>query len=677
MRVQIRARHGLLVFLLVAAAAPSVGQAASAEVAVFPLPGSSYNLPGTQISFRGIAPGQIGPVQVAGSSSGAHSGRLESDSDGLGASFISDQPFDPGETVTVTTQLDLVGAPNGGYSFTIAHTAGLIPPGNLLLVRARPGGEERFRSRPDLHPPALTVTDDTTPASGGDIFLAPQNGPAQNGPMILDPRGRLVWFWPYPVSRNTLVTDFRVQSLYGEPVLTWWQGNTNLGQGAGEGVVLDRNYQQIATVHAGNGLPMDLHEFLLTPDADAYLVAGSLVRVPGIKQPVLDSVVQEVDLWTGLVLFEWHALDHVPLGDSDFTWRPSQTVVDPYHVNSIALDRAENLIVSMRNTSAVYDIDHRSGRVIWTLGGKHSSFKMGPGTATWGQHDATVQPDGTLTLFDDGAGPPTVHPFSRGIHERLDTGRMTATLVDEYIHSPPLSANFEGSMQQLSDGDVFVGWGQQPYFSEFTPAGKQVFDAHFDLATSSYRAYRFPWSGEPLTLPALAVEPTADGSADVYASWNGATEVTDWQVLSGVSPRALAPSARVPRSGFETQIAVGGSPYFAVQALSSSGQVLATSKPVATPPHLAILASTVLVDARHGEGQIPIGCFAARACRVTLSIWWRRGRIARSSSQLISAGAVADVRFRLSSSPGRARVRLEVRASGMSAAITATLVAGR
>ena len=84
---------------------------------------------------------------------------------------------------------------------------------------------------------------------------------------------------------------------------------------------------------------------------------------------------------------------------------------------------AGNLVLSMRNTSALYDIDHQTGQVLWSLGGKSSTFKMGKGTSTWGQHDAVVEPDGSLTLFDDGAGPPKVHPYSRGIRERLDTKR--------------------------------------------------------------------------------------------------------------------------------------------------------------------------------------------------------------------------------------------------------------
>ena len=402
---------------------------ASAPVAVFPIPGSRYNRPPAQITFRGIPAAQIGSVTVAGSQTGLHSGHLAADSDGDGASFLPDQPFAAGETVTVTTHLNLLGSGNGTFSFQVAQPWGLLPYGKLPLVSGGHGAVQQFRSRPDLQPAAVTVTENRAPASEGDIFVAPQFGPSQDGPMILDPQGRLVWFDPFPVSRNTLVTDFRVQQLDRQPVLTWWQGNTNSGHGRGEGVILNRDYQQIATVKAGNGLDMGLHEFLVTPQGDAYIFAPSPVHRPGLGKPAVDSVLQEIDIKTGLVLFEWHALDHIPLSASYFTPHSPGHIFDPYHANSISVDSDGNLLVSMRDASAVYKIDHQTGQVLWTLGGKQSSFRMGAGTSTWGRHDALVEPDGTLTVFDDGAGPPKVHPYSRAIHETIDETRKSATLV--------------------------------------------------------------------------------------------------------------------------------------------------------------------------------------------------------------------------------------------------------
>jgi outer membrane protein assembly factor BamB len=550
-------------------------------VSVFPLPGSRYSRPETQITFRGISRRALGPVRVIGSRSGVHRGRIESDSDGAGASFLPDKPFALGETVTVRTRLDVVGGRKGRFTFAIGHVAPLMPYAPLTgIAPLAPDRVMHFGSLGNFLPAALTVTEDSASAAEGDIFVAPQTGPLQDGPMILDPHGRLVWFLPYPVSKNVFVNDFRVQDLYGQPVLTWWQGvrNTGFGESRGVGIIFDRHYRQIATVRAGNGLGAGSHEFLITPQGDAYITASSPVRVPVSRHPTIDSVVQEIDIKTGLVLFEWHALDHVPLNASWVSAGSSGASFDPYHLNSIALDRDGNLIVSMRNTSAIYKIDHRSGRVLWTLGGKRSSFKMGPGTRTFYQHDAIPQPDGTITIFDNGGGPPFKHPQTRVIGERLDLAKMTATLVAQYTHSPPLDTYVEGGAQVLSDGNVFVGWGAQPYFSEYSPTGRQIFAARFNGPIASYRAYRFVWNGQPAAPPTLTVVAGARGTARLSVSWNGATGVSSWRVLDGASPRALAPVTTAPDAGFETTILVrGGASYFAVQALGASGQVMASS----------------------------------------------------------------------------------------------------
>jgi hypothetical protein len=616
--------------LLVSTAATAM---AATPVSVYPLPGTQYNRTATQITFRGLPASHIA-----------------ADSDGQGGSFIPDAPFAQGETVTVHTNLDIVGASNGTFSFKIANDWGLIGYGKLPVVSPGDNGVQHFVSRPDLQPAALTVTEDRAPASDGDWFVAPQFGPAQDGPMILDPQGQLVWFDPYPVSTNTLITDFKVQDLNGQPVLTWWQGNTNAGHGRGVGVILNQSYQQIATVKAGNGLDAGLHAFRVTPQGDAYITASSPVRWPGVGKPTIDSVVQEIDIQTGLVLFEWHALDHIPLSQSYFTPKSPGHIFDPYHVNSVAVAPDGNLLVSMRNTSAVYEIDRQTGQIMWTLGGKASSFKMGRGTTTWGQHDAVVQPDGTVTIFDDGAGPPKVHPYSRGIDESIDTSHMTASLLGEYGHSPQISSNFEGSLQPLPNGNMVLGWGQQPYFSETNSHEQQIFDAHFNAPTSSYRAYRYPWSAQPPTQPDLAMWAGGAGIIHLYASWNGATDVTGWRVIAGPNPHALTAVGSAGRHGFETQVvAHDGLPYFAVQALGSQGQVLATSPVRATGSHLAVFGGSAFV-APSGTGGLPTICYLPKPCHIATSLYAGRTLVARTGTESVPAGGEGILYFRLSRS---------------------------
>jgi len=297
---------------------------------------------------------------------------------------------------------------------------------------------------------------------------------------------------------------------------------------------------------------------------------------------VLDSVVQEIDIPTGLVLYQWDSLDHVPLSSS-YQRLPTQNAkvrnpFDYFHVNSVDLDNDGNLIISGRNTWAAYKVDHGTGAVIWTLGGKRSSFKMGRGTSFAFQHDvrAQGQNDQLVTVFDDGAGPPSVHSQSRGLELSLNLKSMTATVAAQRQHSPALLAEFEGNVQLLPDSDDFIGWGQQPYFTDYNGRGQLVLDGRFVGTTSSYRAYEFPWSGTPAVPPAVAAT-TARRTTTVYATWNGATAVHGWRVLSGPSATSLRATRAVTKTGFETQTTINAARYVAVQALDAQGRTLATS----------------------------------------------------------------------------------------------------
>ncbi len=450
---------------------------------------------------------------------------------------------------------------------------------------AKQGEAQAFRSRPDLRPPTVEVTTQAHDTAPGYVFVVPDRGPGQYGPMIFDNRGQPVWFHH---SQDRLVRDFRAQRYQGEPVLTWWEGEVRGARGIGEYVILDSSYREIARLQAGNGYRGDLHEFLITLRNTALLTAYNPVHkdlspVGGPKDGVvLEGIAQEVDIETGEVLFEWHSLDHVGIEESHF--KPSSNpkrAFDYFHINSLDVDHDDNLLISARNTWAVYKANRNSGEVMWRLGGKKSDFEMGSSTRTAFQHDARRQSDGTITIFDNGAAP-KVHDQSRGIMLELDMDKMKATLVREYTHpSKKLLAGFLGNVQVLPNGNVFIGWGSEPFFSEFSHDGELLFDARFPPEYTSYRSYRLEWSGHPVDEPTVAAEPASEGRTTVYASWNGATEVATWQLLAGSSPDQLKPVGFVPRDGFETTIAahtVG--PYVAVRAKDYLGQVLGTSEAI-------------------------------------------------------------------------------------------------
>ena len=451
-----------------------------------------------------------------------------------------------------------------------------------------------YRSRPDLRPPLIVVTKRTRDRAPGYLFASPKKDGSPGGSLILDDRGDAVWFQPL---NPRLSADFRVQRYRGRPVLTWWEGTwwqrgpqPVIGIGVGKFVILDNSYRRIAEVRAGNGLRADLHEFVITPRNTALVVAYPRARadLSGIggrkKSWVFDNVVQEVDIATGRVLFEWRALEHVPVAESALR-QPAKTAsaaspFDYFHVNSINLDTDGNLIVSARNTHAVYKISRQTGKVLWRLGGKASDFSLRKGTKFAFQHDAQRQPDGTISLFDNSAIP-KVADYSRALFIRLDMRAKVATLRRALVHPRRLLAPHQGNVQRLPNGHFLVGWGGAPYFTEYDARGRVLFDGRL-VVGDTYRTYRFPWTGRPLDRPAVAARSGDDDQVTVYASWNGATEVARWEVVAGPSrQRVRRVVGSAPKRGFETAIRVQtGARYVAVRALDAAGNVLRVSRAV-------------------------------------------------------------------------------------------------
>jgi hypothetical protein len=448
---------------------------------------------------------------------------------------------------------------------------------------------QHFRSRPNLKPPVvrvLTPAHDTTP---GYIFVAPKLRVAQAGPMILNDRGQVVWFLPINAKD---VTDFRVQEYRGKPVLTWWRGRAPNGVGGGYYQIYDTSYHKVADVHAGNGLIADLHEFHITPSGTALITVyhrrrQNLSAVGGPKAGMIfDGIVQEIDIATGRVQFEWHSFPEIGLKESYAKPPPASEgkkapPYDYFHINSIDLEPNGNLLVSARNTHTIYEIDPKTKKVVWRLGGKRSDFKLGPGVRFSWQHDARRQPDGTITLFDNGATPP-VEKFSRVLALRVDETARTATLVRSLHHPRRLLTPFEGNAEFLSNGHVFVGWGANPYFTEYDANGQVLFDAMIGrrgapgTEADTYRAYRFDWSAQMADTPAIS---TLAGTGKIYVSWNGATDVARWELLAGSAPESLSTVGVVAKSGFETAIPFPSTArYLAVRGLTAGGQAVGTSR---------------------------------------------------------------------------------------------------
>jgi Arylsulfotransferase (ASST) len=496
----------------------------------------------------------------------------------------------------------------GAGGLTLAGLGGYAwphPAAGTTLAPAAPQtpddarGVLHFVTRPDLNPPAVTIAHHdrrAAPVSDPPYFILapagyPLTGPGEPGLMILRRGGELVWYSPntgFPPKDGEGRMDLQVQSYRGQAVLTWWEGRIDEGVGYGKAVIADSSYRTIATVNAGHGLQVDLHEFVITPQDTALVTAARPMRADlsklggPAKGTVLSGTVQEIDIASGRVLFQWDSLDHVPVTDTyqAFTGGTAANPFDYFHVNSIAIAPDGDLIVSARNTCAVYKVTRPGGQVAWRLGGKQSSFQMGPGATFWWQHHVRPHGASTLSIFDDGASP-AKEPQSRAVLLDLDTTAMKATLTRSYTHPAGLLAANQGSVQLLADGRVLVGWGNLPYFSEFLQDGTLILDGQFPVGDQSYRAFAADWTGHPTDEPAIAAEVNPAGGSTVYASWNGATELDSWTVLAGASASGVGPVGSQRQAGFETAITVNSTgPFFAVTAHDASSNVLGRSPTV-------------------------------------------------------------------------------------------------
>jgi hypothetical protein len=382
-----------------------------------------------------------------------------------------------------------------------------------LLLSLAAAGPARAAS-PTAPPPVSYLSGAPT---RGDVFITPTGDSATyaNGPEILDRAGNTVWFHAIPQGQTA--ADFRAQRYRGRPVLTWWQGTGLGGLASGTDYIYDDHYQPLTTVNAGNGLSADGHEFLITPQNTALILAyttatADLTSIGGpANQTVIDGVVQEIDIATGRVLFQWNSADHVPYSQSEQPLPASPGIPwDWFHINAVHLDGDGNLLIDARNTWTTYKVDRRRGNIIWQLGGKASSFTVtaAPGQAldsageifAW-QHDPESLGGGLYTWFDNESTGTALFPTSRAVTVRLDERRRVATLVASDDQPEGLAAPSQGNAQTTADGSVFVGWGALPYFSEFAPNGALLFNAQFPAGVNSYRAYLLPWDDADRAFP--------------------------------------------------------------------------------------------------------------------------------------------------------------------------------
>ena len=400
-----------------------------------------------------------------------------------------------------------------------AASAAVLAAGALPATLATPAA-----SAATPGPAPLVVTTGTAAhGHGSDIFVTPSDDTPQtaaafsNGAEILSPAGKELWF--HAAAPGQVDADFRPQRLDGKPVLTFWEGHGFGGLSDGTDYVYNDHYRKIASVHAGNGLATDGHEFLLAPHGTAYVLSygtsvADLSSIGGAAdQTVINATAQRIDIKTGRVLWSWNAADHVPYAQSEEPLPTStSTPWDWFHLNAVKFGPDGTLLIDARDTWTTYDVDKTTGAINWQLGGKASSFTLQAASGqtlndageifAW-QHDPQLVAPDTLTVFDNesagtantGQGASAEFAISRVVTIKLDPSAHTATLVAS-DNQPDLGlASSQGNGQRLPGGGEFIGWGIVPSISQFSAAGKLVFHADFPFGVNTYRAYLLPWPG--------------------------------------------------------------------------------------------------------------------------------------------------------------------------------------
>ncbi|PQE31127.1 arylsulfotransferase protein [Rutstroemia sp. NJR-2017a WRK4] len=464
---------------------------------------------------------------------------------------------------------------------------------------------QTYRTRPDLISPQLNVLRHDPRCDSPLYTLISLRGDMVElkgqSPMIFDSSGNLVWM------NATYGETFglNVQTYNGKEYLTFWQGDDSVGgHGSGVYILLDENYNEAYRLTAGDSKDGDLHEFHITPQNTALVTQYILKEQPIMYRHrsrngwIWDSVLQEIDIATNSILFEWFASDHFSTEESYY---PAGTAglrrshaYDFFHINSIDKDPSGNYLISSRYMNSVSYIDGKTGDVLWSLGGRRNNFtdlsegsEFGSAVQFQFQHDARWTADYSgITLFDNGARyglKPNVES-SRAVHVKLDREAMTAETVRSYVNPRKIISASQGSVQVLSDtGNVLVGYGYNAAWTEFTAEGEALCDVHVGTekgfgtgAVQTYKVVKKGWVGKPTTKPDVKVV-----RERVWVSWNGATEVRTWRIegkkeIEGDEWRLLRD---VQKIGFETGIKFQYDVWCWVRlvALDEKGAVLETS----------------------------------------------------------------------------------------------------
>ncbi len=560
-----------------------------------PAPSAKAVNPSTTIAIR------LGPrlskaaaatldFQVFGSQSGLHQGKVVVAEDQRTIIFQPTTAFAFGETVRVSiTSPTIAVLDQQQWSFSIVERVVAQPkPSQQLRAEqaSKPiqatksvqptGGMQMLRTVPfNIPPVTVTLAISNTP---GYIFVSPFDWVSDVTPnrylLMLDNAGAPIYH--HGAGAGDFLLDFRK---IGPNLLTYYDSSTLKYH------VLNQHYQEAASYQAGNGYQIDYHELLLTPDNHAIFmiyanIPYDLSPYGGEQNAILtELVLQELDA-AGNVVFQWRSSEHIPVSDSSHSLAGSAPV-DYIHGNAIEVDTDGHWLISSRHTDEITKINRQTGAVIWRFGGEGNQFQfLDNSPRFFHQHDIRRLANGNIMLYNNwNSLPPSANAFSMAMEYKLDEINKTARLVKSFRTNPDHYGVAMGSAQRLDNGNTGVGWGStSTLYTEFNALGQPVFELTTVEPIVSYRAKRYEWQGQPTWPPTLVAE-SHGNSTSLYYSWNGATEVADYQVYTGPTSASLSLQNTTPKTSFETSTSVVNNAHCFVQvrARNSQGTVLGLS----------------------------------------------------------------------------------------------------
>ncbi|KAH9896228.1 Arylsulfotransferase-domain-containing protein [Xylariomycetidae sp. FL2044] len=449
---------------------------------------------------------------------------------------------------------------------------------------------QTYVTEPTFYPPrpAINHTDGAALAPGLVVFSPSGGVSGTTSAMIMDREGELVWQTD-PAWGD--IQDLTVFDLFGEKVLISWSGeNLNTGDSFGTATIWSDSYEpiynitlndpQFEHIYGQYDTLLNQHEVYIT-SRGTFLglvydpIPANLSAVGGPEDGwIRDGVVVEIDIKTNELLFVWRASDFIPITDS---YCPMVDVRSGF-VGELS---SGQIVASSRHTFQAIVIDRETGSVDWIIQGEgKNDFTIDEDAVFRWQHDIRIQEtaEGLLTMSlhnnQNNYTPPYNHTSANLMRIDQDSNHVSSIQVYQDPNDP-VSTPSGGSCQPLSNDNVFVCHASQPVMKEYTHDGELLWSFRFGPAgyatgsgIGSYRGFVSEWHGYPETAPKAAACKTAGGDLQVFMSWNGATEVTAWNVYSGNGTRTLSPAVRnVARRGFETNTTIPEARYVQVEAL--------------------------------------------------------------------------------------------------------------